>query len=321
MSAAALRSAALLLAALLLPPAATGDNAATATAPAPDAAASRPDLRWELDPYYSSVALELPLTAAPVPDGGHLPEPEVYTQLFRDSLRPRLLMLEASVYPLPAAGTWLRRHQPGTYEDYRVGTLGDNELNLIDAVTAGFQEPWALSVFTGSVMQFSVPGQPAAQRNRGYMGYLVSAGAKHIRNNRLIDDDWWELEWKLKGERELGDEELSWSFRLGLKTHGNPDISDVGYVALRRSNLDYASPWLSLLRNSDMSLLTELDRRNGHLLRQEAVVGRKLPLRRYRIALTLEVGAIYEAPEKYRGALADPTADELTFVLRPRINF
>ncbi|MDF3822722.1 hypothetical protein P3G55_22680, partial [Leptospira sp. 96542] len=37
--------------------------------------------------------------------------------------------------------------------------------------------------------------------HRGYMGYLLSCGAQHIHNNVLIDDNWCELEWKLKGER------------------------------------------------------------------------------------------------------------------------
>lgn len=279
------------------------------------------ELFWELDAYYSSAALQVPLTQAAVPDGGRLPEREVYAQLFRDSLRPRLLMLEASVYPLPAAGTWLARHQPGMYEDFNVGTLGSNQLNILDAVTAGFQEPWALSVFTGSSMQFTEPGRRGVGRNRGYMGYLVSYGAKHIRNNMLIDDDWWEFEWKLKGEREFEDEALNWSFRIGVKTHGNPDISDVGYLALRRSNLDYDSPWLSLLSNSDIKLLSEFDQRSGRHLRQEFILGRKFPLRRWRIALELEAGVIYEDPAKYHGRLMDADADTLNFVLRPHINF
>jgi hypothetical protein len=203
-------------------------------------------------------------------------------------------MLEASVYPLPAAGAYFKKHQAGMYEDFNAGTLGSNQLNVLDAVTAGFQEPWALSVFTGSSMRFTDPGKAGVGRNRGYMGYLVSYGTKHIRNNLLIDDTWWEVEWKLKGERQL---------------------------ALRRSNLDYDSPWLSLLSNSGIKLLSEFDQRSGRYLRQELVLGRKFPLRRWHIALELEAGVIYEDPAKYRGALVDPSADTLNFVLRPHIIF
>jgi hypothetical protein len=292
-----------------------------AGAPAPAAAPARVEWLWELNPYYTSAAVELPLTDAPVPDGGRLPERHVYRQLFLDSLQPRILMLEASVYPLPAFGTWYKKHQRESYEDFSLGEAGSTDLNAFDAVTAGFQEPWAISAFTGSVMQFTRPEEKRTGRNRGFMGYLVSYGAKHIRNNLLIDDNWVELEWKLKGERQFRDEKLSWSFRLGFKLHGNDDISDVAYIGLRRSNLDYQSPWLNLLNNSNLQLLMEADRHNGRFLRQEVILGRKLPIRRWRLALTLDAGVIYEDPEKYKGALADPTADRLTFVLRPNIQF
>lgn len=286
-------------------------------------AAPRLEMLWELDAYYSSLCLQVPLTRKPLPDGGDLAESAVYQQLFFDSLRPRVLMLEASVYPLPAAGTWFKSHHPDSYDNFDVGEIGNNQLNLIDGVTAGFQEPWAVSAFTGSAMQFTRPGddESAGDNNRGYMGYLVSYGAKHIRNNVLIDDNWWELEWKLKGERDFAEEELSWSFRLGLKTHGNRNIKDVAYIGLRRSNLDYQGPLLALLNNSNLEMLTEIDRHSGRFLRQEVTVGRKFPLPSHHVALTLDIGLIYESDDKYSGPLSDPTADAFTIVFRPNIQF
>lgn len=275
----------------------------------------------ELDPYYSSLAWEQPLTGAPLPDGGQLPEREVYGRLLADALHPRLLLLEASVYPLPWLGTWFKRQSPQHFDDFKIGTLGNNQLNVIEGVTAGFQEPWALSAFLGNGMQFTREGEAAHAHNRGYMGYLASWGERHIHGNVLIDDRWWELEWKLKGEREFREEALEWSFRIGVKNHGNPDIADVAYIGLHRSNLNYGSMWLSLLNNSELELLTEIDRHSGRYLRQEAIVGRKLPIRRWHTALSLDVGLIYEDPAKYSGALADPAADTLTVVFRPHLRF
>ena len=279
------------------------------------------ELLWELDPYYSNVSLQIPLTSKAMPDGGKLSEREVYQQLMLDSFQPRILMLEASAYPLPMAGTWLKKNHPDSYTDFDIGTLGNNQLNIVDGVTAGFQEPWALSAFTGSAMQFTRPGHSDVGHNHGYMGYLFSAGAKHIRNNVLIDDNWWELEWKLKGERDFGEEKLSWSFRLGVKNHGNVDIRDVAYIGLRRSNLDYQTRLLSFLNNSNLEMLTEVDRSNLRFLRQEITIGRKFPFPRRHFALTLDLGAIYEDGDKYTGTLTDPTADSLTFVFRPHLNF
>lgn len=298
------------------------DPAATPAAadPAPLPRAQRQWL-WELDAYYSNLALEVPLTEAALPDGGPLPEPEVYRRLLREAFHPRLLLLEASVYPLPILGSWYKRNHRDDYDNLRIATVGANQLNVIEGVTAGFQEPWAVSAFLGSGMQFNRAGEPDSARNRGYMGYLASYGARHIRNNVLISDDWWELEWKLKGEREFREQELEWSFRLGLKTHGNPDIADVAYVGLRRSDLDFEKRWMTLLNNSDVQLLTEIDRDHGRLLRQEAIFGRKLPLRRWRVALALDLGVIYESPRKYQGRLADPNADTVTLVFRPHVTF
>lgn len=306
---------------------ASGPTASSATsAPAPPASPrihkkGRGEVLWELDPYYTSVAWELPLAGVELPDGGRMPEREVYRRLLANALQPGLLLIEASIYPLPSVGTWLKRNHPERYDDLKFGTLGNNELNIIEGLTAGFQEPWAVSAFVGNGMQFRHPGEAATVRNRGYMGYLVSYGSRHIHNNVLIHDNWWELEWKLKGEREFREEELSWSFRAGLKTHGNPDIADVAYVGLHRSNLNYETIWLSLLNNSEMALLAEIDRHSGRYLRQEAIFGRKLPIRRWRAAVSLDIGVIYEDKDKYTGALADATADTLTFVLRPHISF
>ncbi|MFZ5722151.1 MAG: hypothetical protein ACOY33_00675 [Pseudomonadota bacterium] len=276
---------------------------------------------WELDPYYSSVGIEFPLDGRAVPDGGAMGEAEVYRQLFRESLRPRIFLLEASVYPLPAAGAWLRADHPDRYEDFAIGDFAGDELNIIEGLTAGYQEPWAVSMFVGSEMTFTREGDRKRRKNRGYMGYLLSAGKKHLRSNYLIDDDWWELEWKLKGEREFRDDKLSWSFRAGFKNHGNRDIKDVVYAGFRRDNLDFQAPLMSFLRNSSLDLLTEAARDNGNFLRQEIVFGKKFPIRRWRFALQLDLGVIFEEEEKYAGELADQQVDDFTIVFRPNIDW
>lgn len=289
--------------------------------PAPDVARARPEFLLEIDPYYSSIGVEIPLTRHALPEGRRLREPEVYRRLFRESLRPRIVMLEGSVYPLPAAGTWLKSNHPDVYDDFDIGHVGDNRLNILDGITAGFQEPWAVSAFVGSAMSFSRPGEGADTRNRAYMGYLLSAGKKHIRNNRLIDDDWWEIEWKLKGERHDDAESLSWSFRIGVKNHGHPDIVDTAFIGARRSNLNFEAPILGFIANSSLEALTEINPHTLRFLRQEIILGKKPPLRRYRFALGLDLGFVYEDASKYKGTLVDRDADAFTLVFRPNLHF
>lgn len=282
---------------------------------------ARTTYNWELDPYYSDVGVEFPLDGRPVPDGGTMSEEDVYRTLFRESLRPRILLLEASVYPLPAFGAWLRGNHPDVYDSFSLGDVGGNQLNLMQGLTAGFQEPWAISAFVGGEETFSREGDDNRRQNRGYMGYLVSFGEKHIRENVLIDDPWWEFEWKLKGDRAFHDEQLHWSFRVGIKNHGNPYIRDVAYVGFRRDNLDFRAPFLGFLNNSSIDLMTEVAQDDGHFMRQEIVIGKKYPLRRWRVAMELDVGVIYEDPGKYTGPLAGQRADSVTFVFRPNINW
>jgi hypothetical protein len=299
-----------------------GDAAASAAlpgeAPAAPAEVAGVEVVWEFDAYYTSVGINLPLTDEPVPEGGQLSEWEVYKKLFKDSLRPRVLLFEVSVYPMPVLGTYLKEHSPDTYDSFRVG---DSDLNLLESLTAGFQEPWAVSMFVGSEMNFTKPGRERKGTNKGYMGYLVSYGAKHIKDNVLIDDDWWEFEWKLKGERDFEDEHLTWSFRTGIKNHGNPYIADIFYIGARRSNLDYRGRFLSFLQNSTIEVLTELTQDGFDFARQEIVIGKKYPFPDKGFALALDVGVIYQRSGKYLGPLADPNADEFAFVFRPNIEF
>lgn len=288
--------------------------------PGPEA---RPGIEflWDLDIYYSSVAVTFPLSDKPVPDGGTMRERDVYATLFRNALRPRMLLLEASMYPLPALGAWLRANQPDTYDDFDVGEFSGDTLNVIEGLTAGYQEPWAISAFLGSEMIFSREGDRKRMQNRGYMGYLVSFGTKHLRSNYLIDDTWWEFEWKLKGEREFREEKLSWSFRVGTKDHGNPGVRDVLYLGVHRDNLDFGGPVLSFMRNSSVELMTEVARDNLEFLRQEVIFGKKFPVRRWHVAAQLDFGVIFEDQGKYSGELARQQVDDVTIVLRPNIDW
>jgi hypothetical protein len=273
---------------------------------------------WEWGAYYTSIGLSIPLTDEPVPDGGQMGESEVYARLLASSLRPRFMLIEASVYPMPALGTWIRSHHPGFYEDTWVA---GRRINLVQTLTAGFQEPWAASVFFGNQMRFTRAGEQDLDTNRAYMGYLLSAGKKHIRDNVLIDDDWMELEWKMKGERKFSDERLSWSFRVGTKLHRHPYIADMVYLGIGRSNLDFVSGLSEWLKNSRINLLTEFTKDSLTFARQEVLIGKKIPVNWCKCALEMGMGVIYERAAKYQGTLANADRNVFTWVLQPNLEF
>lgn len=272
---------------------------------------------WELDPYYSQVSLCFPLTDSPIPETTGVNEFKVYRKLFFDSLIPRYLVVEAAIFPMPLLGVGLKEHQRDFYRGFTVA----DDVNLLEAVTAGFQEPYAISILIGDMVSFVKPGEKKVSTNKGYMGYMLSYSNQHINHNDLIPDHNLEIEWKLKGERIFKEDKLSWSFRLGTKLHGNPDIADTFYVGIRRSNLDFSADFLGYLNNSTIDFRWDFSARDGRILRQEYVVGKKLPLKRWKVALKMDIGFILESPAKYTGPLRESDFQELSAVIRPNIEF
>lgn len=278
-----------------------------------------PDYGYELDPYYSNGYMLLPLTEDPVPDMGRTDEFQVYRKLLYSSLVPRFLYMEVSVNPMPVAGVLIKKRARGFYD----GMEAAEDLNLVQAVTAGFQEPYALSLFLGNVVLFSRDGQEESDNeNKGFMGYLVSVGDHHIKDNELVSDFWSELEWKVKGDRTFFDHSLHWSFRVGAKLHGHPEIADTLYLALRRSHLDFAGEGNWFLHNSGFEYRIDMGTVSKAPVRQLLLMDKKFPMAWLRGAWKLEAGFLWEAAEKYSGSLREPgREDRWQVVFRPNIEF
>lgn len=275
------------------------------------------DLDWELDLYYTNISLNIPLTEAPIQDLSGKGEWEIYSKLFTDSLIPRFLLFEAAVMPLPLAGVALKEYAPGLYNSADLG----RDQNVIQWITAGFEEPYAFSVFVGDMVRFTKQGEEQLSSNKGYMGYLCSYSNQHIKNNVLVPDHSLEAEWKLKGERSFKDDKLSWSFRLGAKIHDNPHIADTLYLGFRRSDLDFTVNPFEFLKNSSFEVRWDIGIRHGDLVRQEYVLGKKFPIKSWGVAFKLDAGVIWEDPARYSGPLKNSEASNFTVVLRPNIIF
>lgn len=286
--------------------------------PAPFEESSKVEVMWEFDPYYSNTGINIPLTSKPIPTIRSTSEPVIYSELIQGALVPRYMLVEASVYPMPLLGTYLKTNEPDFYQSGRIGKGG---LNLIESATAGFQEPWAVSAFFGNIAKIVRPGEARVGSNVGYTGYLVSGGAKHIKNNELIDDHWLEVEWKIKGKVDYPDEKLGWSFRIGGKYHDNPNITDVIYVSLFRSNLNAHYPFLSWINNSTLDVKLHFSETNSHLVRQEYIVGKKYPKLGWTYTPTLDIGVVWSSPEEYSGVLRTSGAEIWTLVFRPSVQF
>lgn len=279
---------------------------------------NRIELVFEPDAYYTDLDLIISLTKAPIPQLGEMTESEIYkTLLSRAALLPQFLVLEASVNPMPYIGTYLKKHDGAFYDRAQIS----GNFNWVKSLTAGFEEPWAASLLAGNVANFYVPDSRDT-KGIGYSGYLFSAGNYHIKDNELIKDNWWEFEWKMKGDRKSPVKKLNWSFRIGAKLHGNPDITDIIYLAFRRSRVDYKSVGSSLFNNSGFEYSFDMDRRTLSSIRHYFFVDKKWPIENKQIALSLASGFVWESKRKYTGALsAGREKDDFQFILRPNIEF
>lgn len=279
---------------------------------------AKAELLVEIDPYYSDIGYNIPLTDKPIPTIISDSETVIYRELIKDSLIPRFMTLEASVYPMPILGTYLKTHQRSLYDG---GEILGSGFNLIESLTAGFQEPWALSAFFGNVAKLRRPGEPGGGENYGYTGYLLNVGAKHIKNNTLVADDWAELEWKIKGKLDYPGRKLFWSLRGGAKLHRNPDVNDIYYLAASRSHTEINLPFLGWLENATLDTRLHFLQHGGKAVRAELIAGKKFPTPKLGIVPTLNAGFIWNSQDEYSGLLRNATGNRLTFILRPSFEF
>ncbi|MEW6556252.1 MAG: hypothetical protein AB1349_02750 [Elusimicrobiota bacterium] len=274
------------------------------------------EIELELDAYYTSFDYYLSLTKTPIPYLSETNELNIYKKLFAT---PKLcfLVFELSTYPMPCAGVFIKKQFLDFYEKMTL----TKSINIIKSVTAGFEEPYAVSVFLGNVVSF----KPASAKNtdgKGYVGALVSGGNYHIKDNELITDNWLETELKVKGERITPGKKMDWSFRIGTKLHNNSYIKDVLYFSVRRSRTDRGTTKQSVFTNSNFEYIFDADVKNGGIIRHYFLVGKKYPLKKPKIVVCLNAGFLWEGTEKYIGPLKR-TSDTENFqiLFRPNIEF
>jgi len=279
----------------------------------------RTQIELYLDPYYSALNYTFPLTSDSIARLDADGERNLYGVLFETLPFPRDFLIEASVNPLPLGGVVMRREAYGAYNQASFG-----EVNLVQALTQGFPEPWAVSLFFGNVVNLVSSQDSGKIHGIGYSGFLATYGNEHILANRMVDDHWLELEVKLKGDDLRKTRKLGWSFRAGVKEHSNEDIRSVWYLAVRRSRTDFQESGFSLLRNGYLEFRMDLDQNDlprPTVLKYSLVVGKKIPFASGKAAFTLDLGLIRQENSGYRGDLADFEPAQWMLVLRPNVEF
>lgn len=293
--------------------------AALGAAGTADAALPKPELEVELDAYYTAAAATFSLssgTASGVVDD----EIGTYAEMARRALLPQFLLLEASVNPLPLAGAFVRNNAGSLYHRSRVTP----SLNLVEAATVGFEEPYALALFLGNVIDYSRGEKTLGHKRKGYAGYLLSAGNFHIIENQIVPDNWLEAEAKFKGDLATPRRKMSFSFRVGTKAHFHRDIADTVYIGLRRDRIDYEKTPLSFLLSSGLNYRVDFRKTDLKPLSHLVMLEKNWTVSRGGKSYTFSLGAGVQrlSREKYSGGLADMRSlPESRIILRPNVKF
>ncbi len=283
----------------------------------------RHETSLELDPYYSNIAYIYAFTEEPIPKIYLKDETNIYLFMIKNFYMPRYILFEASIYPFPIAGVYIKKHAPDFYNDSQFTP----SFNLTRAITAGFPEPWAFSVFFGNVSDFVV-GENKEVVGQGYSGLLVSYGNKHIADNILIDDHWLETEIKIKGADIRAKHNLSWSYALGIKLHRNEEIRDQLYVSIKRSRIDYIDEdifflWKFFTRNSEQEFRIDFDMDTfykGNVTRYFFLMGKKFPVLGGKLTFAFSIGFLKTMDSAYTGSLESEIRSRWDIILRPNIH-
>lgn len=271
-------------------------------------------LETEVDPYYTSIGAYINLTSQPIPHLNTTDEKEIYSNLLLGSYKPRFMLLEASVYPLPVLGAAWRHNYRDSYDKAQLGA----DLNLVEALTAGFEEPYALSFFLGNMVTYQSDIE-AMGKNKGFMGYLLSVGDKHLFRNQVLDDNWLEFEWKIKGTIAQKQLDLDWSLRAGLKWHENNAIADAYYFAFRRDHSAIKNAWLSFMENSGVDIYLEYGQELHAPTQQRLLFHKNIPLQNSKNMFVFTTGIIHTSQRRYQPPFDVDTALQLVFT--PSIKF
>ena len=273
------------------------------------------EIEIEIDAYYSSFDYYLPLTKTSIPYFDDTDELKIYKKLIISPV-PRFFVFEISTYPMPCFGTLVKKHLLHFYDNLNIS----DSFNIVKSVSAGFEEPYALSLFLGNVISFK-PKDTKNVEGKGYLGLLISGGNYHIKDNELITDNWIESEIKLKGDKIINDDKMSWSFRIGSKFHNHSYIKDVIYFSLRRDRTDF-SDTKSIFKNSNFEYTIDIEAKEISTIRHFFLVGKKFPFKRKKIVFSIGTGFVLESKDKYTGKLARlDNKEDFQILIRPNVEF
>lgn len=211
-------------------------------------------------------------------------ETSIYNYFIRKILKPRYLLAQATLYPMATLSSHLETYEFDLYKHFDVYSI-----NLMRALGAGYQDPYALSLLLGNICLLGFKGKTDVDKNgftptgSALSGFLLSTGHRYIYDNIVVDNRWWLIEYILIGTfSEKRRRAISWNFRAGYKKHSWKMIQDEFMFAVQRDHISFDWHALSFIKNSRIvyELNISLNRRIDAVAinRQLVSYSKKIPL-------------------------------------------
>lgn len=275
-------------------------------------------LDFSLDPYYSAAGVSYPLSDEEPTVLDFEEEDGVLMYLIEHFHQPKSGLVEFSLNPLPIGGAYMKSHANSWYEQAEVV----EGLNLVEAVTLGFPDPGAFSIFFGNRVYIG-DYNTGEIKGIGYGGALLNLGTHHILKNTMYKDFWAEGELKLKASAISESKQFSSSFRVGGKIHSHELVNNSLFFSIKWDQTDKGYNGLSLVRNANIEFRVDANMKNFYFTRYLALYGKKVPLMEGKYVLSLAIGALRIEPEGYERWMRKILEDEsgVSLLIQPNLSF
>ncbi len=182
---------------------------------------------------------------------------KLYKDLLLRSYKPGYGLLEFTVYPTATFSAWVERERQDFFNAFTVY----KDINLIESIGGGYQEPFSISLFTGQLASFLTMNdqEDLAVAATGFSGLVLTGGWYQLFDNCFVQSNWYRVEWKLKGEGGQGDLSYDWDIKVGYRHYGLPEIANtLSFIATRSRMRKQSVDW-RIGQNSIAFLLHLID--------------------------------------------------------------
>ena len=217
---------------------------------------------------------------------------KLYKDLLLRSYKPGYGLLEFTVYPTATFSAWVERERQDLFNAFTVY----KDINLIESVSGGYQEPFSISLFTGQLAAFLTMND---QENlvvaaTGVSGLVLTGGWYQLFDNCFVQSNWYRVEWKLKGEGGQGDVSYDWDIKVGYRHYGLPEIANTLSFIATRSRMQKQSVDWRIGQNSvaELEVQIPVSKQDQGLSRLMLVYGKAVPF--WNWMLGLKIGVSYE---------------------------